>query len=179
MSFIQAIDSFLPRVLESIANPFWDSFMVFVSHLGDAGFVWIIVVLTLLISKKYRKVGIIAAVSLTVCFVTGNYLIKPLVGRIRPCNLYPDLRMIVPCLTDYSFPSMHTATAFSVSAVLFRHNKLMGIPAIILSVFIALSRVYLNLHFATDIVCGALYGIIFALFTDIVIKKTKLNYVNY
>lgn len=179
MKFFNYIDSLLPKIFSSMANPFWDSFMVFVSRLGDVGFVWIIVILALLISKKYRRVGIIAAVSLAVCFLTGNYLIKPLVGRLRPCNLYPDLRMIVPCLTDYSFPSMHTATAFSVSTVLFRHNRAMGIPAIILSVLIALSRVYLNLHFTTDIICGALYGAGIALLAEIVIKITKLNRANY
>lgn len=179
MNVIKIIDSFLPDVFESIANPFLDALMVFITRLGDGGFVWIIVIIALLISKKYRKVGIAAAISLAVCFFTGNYLIKPLVGRIRPCNLFSDLRMIVPCMTDYSFPSMHTATAFSVATVLAVDNKKMGIPAIILSVLIALSRVYLNLHFTTDIICGAVYGILIAYGVDFVVKKLKFSRGNY
>lgn len=179
MNIIEIIDSFLPSVFVSIANPIMDSFMVFVTSLGDGGLVWVAVIMALLISKEYRKVGIVAAFSLALCFFTGNYLIKPLIGRIRPCNLYPDLRMIVPPMTDYSFPSMHTATAFSVATVLAFYNKKMGIPAIVLSILIALSRVYLNLHFTTDIICGAVYGAVIAYVVDFTVKKLKFDRANY
>ncbi len=179
MYLVNLIDSLLPLIFEYITCPAIDFFMVFITRLGDGGFIWILTIALLMVSKRTRKVGFIAAVSLLICFITGNCIIKPLVGRIRPCNLYPELRMLIERPSDFSFPSMHTATSFSVSSIILMVDRKWGIPAIILSVLIALSRVYLNVHFTTDIIAGALYGYLIAVFINFVIKKTKFNVFEY
>lgn len=172
MNIINAIDGFLPWVFSNIANPVLDWFMVFFTTLGEGGVLWIALTIVMLITKKYRKVGIISAISLAVCFLPGNYIIKPLVARIRPCNFYEGLRMIIEAPHDFSFPSMHAASSFSVAVVLARNEKKFGVWAIVAAVIISLSRVYLNVHFTTDIICGAVYGSAIALLVDFVIKKT-------
>lgn len=164
MSVIRAIDSFLPQVFASIQNPFLDKMMMFLSFLGDGGIVWILITLAMLASKKYRRAGIASAISLLLCFLAGNYVIKPLVGRVRPCNVYPLVDLIIKRPEDFSFPSMHTATAFSVAIIILCANKKFGIPSVILATLIALSRVYLLVHYTTDIIAGALFGTAFALF---------------
>lgn len=179
MSFINVVDGFLPGVFEKIASPFLDVLMVALSCLGDGGILWIILISVLLMTKKYRQLGVVAAVSLCVCFLSGNFMIKPIVARVRPCNIDPALRMLIERPDDFSFPSMHTATAFSVAWVIFSENKIWGSAAIILSVLIAVSRVYLNVHYTTDIICGAIYGILVAFVVKFVIKKTKFNRLDY
>lgn len=164
MSVINAVDSFLPWVFSQIQTPFLDSVMVALSFLGDGGLIWIVAIVAMLISKKYRRAGIASAISLLLCFFTGNYIIKPLVGRVRPCNVYPLVDLIIKRPEDFSFPSMHTATAFSVAIIILCANKKFGIPAVILAALITLSRVYLHVHYTTDIIVGAVFGTAFALF---------------
>ncbi len=163
MSVIHAIDSLLPRFFLRIDNSFLASIMCFVTKLGDAGFIWIVSIILMLIFKKYRREGLASAASLSVCFLIGNYIIKPLVGRVRPCNLYPLVELLVEKPSDFSFPSMHTATAFSVAVLIFCRNRVWGTPALILASLIALSRVYLHVHYTTDIIAGAIFGTAFAL----------------
>ena len=171
--FMNVIDSFLPRFFEGIANPPLDSLMVFLTRLGDGGVVWIFLIIALLVTKKYRRTAMVAAGSLLFCFILGNYLIKPFFGRIRPCNIDATLRMLIERPIDFSFPSMHTATAFSVAVVIYGKNKFFGILMIVLSCLIALSRVYLNVHYTTDIIFGALFGTAVALAFRLVSRKLK------
>lgn len=173
MSVIHAVDSFLPWVFSQIQTPFLDSVMVALSFLGDGGLIWIVAIVAMLISKKYRRAGIAAAISLLLCYLLGSYVIKPIVGRIRPCNAYPLLELLIERPEDFSFPSMHTATAFSVAIIILCANKKLGIPAVILSVFVALSRVYLHVHYTTDIIAGAVFGTVFALFFCWLFLKRK------
>ena len=164
MSVINAVDSFLPWLFSYIGNGLLDKMMIVLSFLGDGGIIWILAIIAMLISRKYRRAGIAAALSLLLCFLFGNFVIKPLVGRVRPCNVYPLAELIIKRPEDFSFPSMHTATAFSVAVVIFMRERRWGIPALILASLIALSRVYLFVHYTTDILAGAIFGTAFALF---------------
>ncbi len=163
MSVINAIDSFCISLFENIQNPFFDKVMIFLSFLGDGGIIWILAIVAMLISKKYRRAGLASAGSLLSCFLLGNYVIKPLVGRVRPCNVYPLVDLIIKRPMDFSFPSMHTATAFSVAVIIFLRSRAWGTPALIIASLIAISRVYLYVHYATDIIAGAIFGTMFAL----------------
>ncbi len=162
--------AFFDRAVSDIIHfspslPFLDSIMIFITKLGDGGFIWLFVIAIMLFTKRYRKIGLIALISLTICFFSGNYFIKPLVGRIRPCNVDMDLVMLVPRLIDFSFPSMHTATAFSCAVVFLKGDKAIGIVSILLATLVGVSRIYLHLHYASDVVFGILYGTIIAILT--------------
>lgn len=164
MSAINAIDFFLPQLFVKIQSPILDRAMVFLTFLGEGGLIWILAIVAMLITKKYRRAGIASAGSLLSCFLLGNYVIKPLVGRIRPCNVYPMVELIIKAPSDFSFPSMHTATAFSVAVIIFMRSRAWGTPALVLASLIAISRVYLYVHYTTDIIAGAIFGTGFALF---------------
>nr|WP_027872146.1 phosphatase PAP2 family protein [[Eubacterium] cellulosolvens] len=137
--------------------PFLDPVMKFLSFLGELGWFWIALVLVLMLFKKTRKAGIVAAISLAIVFCLSWFGIKPLVGRVRPYNDYADLIPLGYIPTDLSFPSGHTATAFAVVLVLQRMipNKF-SVPLIILATLISLSRLYNCVHYPTDVLCGFL-----------------------
>ncbi len=174
MNFIQWFDGLLPSLFEKISSPALDKVAVFITNLGDGGVIWLAIIAVLLVTKKYRKTGIIALVSLVVCLIVGNYIIKPLIGRIRPCNLDPSIKLLIPRLTDFSFPSMHTATSFAASVVLLRKDKRIGIPAVIVAILMGLSRIYLYMHYTTDVICGMVLGIAFAYLFVYLFKKKKI-----
>jgi undecaprenyl-diphosphatase len=83
-------------------------------------------------------------------------------ARIRPCDINTAISLLISRPLDYSFPSGHTMSSFAAAMVLFLTNKKIGIPALILAAFISLSRLYLYVHFPTDVLAGAVLGILFA-----------------
>ena len=101
------------------------------------------------------------AIALSLGFIFGNLLLKPLVGRIRPYDITPNINMLVNALSDYSFPSGHTLSSFAVATVILCFNKKIGIFAMIIATLIGFSRLYLYVHFPTDVLCGAILGILF------------------
>ena len=173
MAFIDWLDSLLPAFFEKTANPILDKIMVFLSQINDIGAIWYGVILALISIKKYRKLGLATLISLTVCFLVGDYGIKPLVRRIRPCNLEITQELLIPRPSDFSFPSMHTATSFAVAFTLFRNDKKMGIPFLIIAAFIGLSRIYLGVHYTTDVIGGAVFGMLVAYITTKASKKLR------
>lgn len=170
---VSNLDAAVSGAIKSLSSPAVDSVMVFITKLGDGGIFWILLVALMLLSKKYRRTGIVSAVSLALCFAVGNYIVKPLVGRVRPCNV-EDVVMLIERLYDYSFPSMHTATAFAVSVVVLYKNKAVGCVLIALAALIGVSRIYLNMHYFTDVVAGMAFGTLFALLTVFAARRLKL-----
>lgn len=143
-----------------IGNAFW----TFITHLGDAGFIWIIFTICLIIYPKTRKIGIICAISLILSFIFTNLILKNLFERVRPFN-YEDVRLLIQMPKDYSFPSGHTSVSFAFAFVAIKERLRIGkinlyIPATILAILIAFSRLYLFVHFPTDILGGVLVGFI-------------------
>ena len=146
--------------LQTIHTPLLDRFMVAITKLGDAGIVWIILTVILLLIPKTRKSGVYMAVALIADLIICNVILKPIVARIRPYSINQTVQLLVTPLKDYSFPSGHTAASFaSVSALYFAGRKRMAAGALIVSVLIAFSRMYLYVHFPTDILGGAVLGI--------------------
>ncbi len=171
----EAIYSFdfgiLDFIRENIANPVLDGFFSVITHLGDAGIFWIILCVVLLISKKYRSTGIIMAIALTAMLITGNVFLKNLIARDRPFIQNPDIMLIIPPPSGFSFPSGHSFSSFTAATVLFMCHKKWGIPALILAALIAVSRIYLYVHFPTDIICGSLFGIILGILSVKLCRK--------
>jgi len=84
--------------------------------------------------------------------------LKPLVGRVRPCTVNPAVELLVACPTDASFPSGHTASSFAAVGALRAAGSRLWLPGLALAVLIAVSRLYLYVHWPTDVLFGALLG---------------------
>lgn len=150
----------LDFIQEKLSCGALDFLMPKLTLLGKAGLIWILAAIAMIISRKYRRKGIELAVSLASCLVVGNLLLKNLVARARPCWINDTVNMLVSIPKDYSFPSGHAMTAFAAAAVITCANKKLGITAYILAVCLAFSRMYLYVHFPTDILAGAAIGTI-------------------
>ena len=137
---------------------FLDWLMPFVSGLSNHGEIWILFAAVLLLFRRQRTYGLSAACALTLDLVSCNMLLKPLIGRVRPFAFRPDLSLLVPPPGDASFPSGHTAAAFAVVFALKTAGSPLWLPALALAVVTAFSRLYLYVHWPTDVLGGALLG---------------------
>lgn len=164
MSLITAVDTnILWWIQENMVSPFMNTAMPMITHLGDAGMVWILIGIALLITKKYRLAGVSLLLSLALCLFFGNTILKPLIARPRPCHTYPSIDLLIPIPHGYSFPSGHTLSSFAGAFSIYLYNKKAGISALILASLIAFSRLYLFVHYPSDIIAGTLLGILLAI----------------
>ena len=145
-------------MIQNLRTPIGDVVVPLITRLGDAGIIWIILTVLLLIIPKTRKTGVIMA-ALLVDVLLCNVLIKNLVARTRPFDVNTAVQLLVAKPQDYSFPSGHTAASFaSVTALYLAGEKKMWKAALVLAVLIALSRLYLYVHYPTDIIGGVVFG---------------------
>ena len=130
-------------------------FMKSVTFLGNGGWFWILCAVVLLAVPKTRKTGYAAALSLIFGAIVTNLLLKNIVARPRP---FAEIEALIPMITkpkDFSFPSGHTTASFAVALVMLRMlPKKFGIPAVVLAVLVAFSRLYLGVHYPTDVLTG-------------------------
>lgn len=151
--------SILDFIQANMRNPFMDAVMPLVTSLGNGGLIWLGGAAVLLLSSKTRKAGAAMAVGLALEVLCCNVILKPLVGRIRPCDVNTTVHLLIARPADYSFPSGHTGASFaSMSALYFSKNRL-WIPSLALAALIAFTRLYLYVHYPSDILAGALIGI--------------------
>lgn len=165
----------LDWIQANLKSDLLDTVMPIITLFGDGGVFWIAIAVLLLCIPKTRKIGLGMGFALLMGLVVCNITLKPLVGRIRPYELQEQLGVTIPLLTDrmhdYSFPSGHTIASFEASVVLLKNNKWMGIPAVILAVLIAFSRLYLYVHYPTDVIFSVFAGILFAFLGDALANK--------
>ena len=146
---------------QTLHTPILDKIMTSITKLGDAGIFWIILTLLFLIIPKMRKTGIIMAAALIMDLLICNVAVKNLVARTRPYDVNTSVQLLVAKLHDYSFPSGHTAASFaSVTALYLAGEKKLWKPALVLACLIAVSRLYLYVHYPTDVLAGAVIGIL-------------------
>ena len=151
-------------IQEHLVSPMLSPIMIMFSALGNAGIIWILIGLAMLYTRKYRTAGIAVFLGLSFSLLIGNVLLKPLVMRLRPCLNYPWMPLLVACppTNDFSFPSGHTFGSFAALAAMF--NVLQGKEKWLfsgLAIIISFSRMYLFLHYPSDIFFGCLLGILF------------------
>ena len=193
-----------------MTSPLGDEIMPIITMLGDNGIIWIVMAAVMLLFKRTRKLGAAMAIALMIDVVCCNFIIKPLVARIRPFDVNTAIKLIISAPDDYSFPSGHTAAAFAAfGALFFGRNKLTGspnsfvgmniyddlskhngsiapvgvqvlnyeeftssrptvfsqknlwIPVLVLAILIAASRLYLYVHYPTDVLTGMVLGTLF------------------
>lgn len=140
---------------------FLDMAMPLITRLGDGGILWILSALLLLLFPKTRKTGAAVAAALVLEALFCNLMLKPLVARTRPYDINTAVQLLIAAPIDFSFPSGHTGASFAaVSALFFRKNRL-WIPAVVFALLIGFSRLYLYVHYPTDVLAGVVIGILF------------------
>lgn len=152
-------------VQTNLRNPVTDPILSAFTHLGDAGVLFIVLTLALLLFPKTRKVGLACGLGLLFSLLFTNVILKHLVSRVRPWVSFPA---IVPLVTEndpLSFPSGHTSAAFAFALALVRawprdwaHSKAVKIGAVVLAALMALSRLYVGVHYPTDVLGGFIAG---------------------
>ena len=160
---LKNIDKKVIKIVNKKRNSFLDEIMLFASRLGNAGLIWISIALILLSNDEYHSYGIEVLESMVVGSIICNLVLKPIFERARPYDKYPKLTKLID-LNDYSFPSGHTLASFTSATVLLSVNLTIGIPALLLAIIIAYSRLYLNVHYFTDVFFGMILGILISLF---------------
>ena len=146
--------------------------MAFITSLGNAGIIWIVLAVVLLILPKTRKVGIIVATALLVNLVLCNLILKNLVARMRPYDVNTAIAILIKKPLDFSFPSGHTAASFAAMTALFLAKmKKTWIAALILAVLIAFSRLYFYVHYPTDVLGGIAVGILSGVIGYAIVEK--------
>jgi len=161
----------LDWIQANLQSGFMDKFMPFITIFGDAGIFWMVISALLLVFPKTRKTGLGMAIAMMIGLVVCNITLKPLVARIRPYDLQMQefgiaIQLLGEKMHDFSFPSGHTIASFEAAVVLLKNSKKMGIPAMILAVLISFSRLYLYVHYPTDVIASIILGTLFALIGD-------------
>lgn len=160
--------------IQTLRTPAGDVLMPFITSFGNGGVIWIVLTVILLLIPKTRKTGLILGAALILDGILCNLLLKNLMRRIRPCDIKDAVRLLIPYPSDYSFPSGHTAVSFAAaSALYFAGGKYLWKTALVLAAFIAFSRMYLYVHYPTDILGGALLGILCGYLGCRIVQKTE------
>lgn len=169
---VQQIDfSILNLIQEYIKCDFLDFLFPIITRLGNAGIIWILASVILLFFRKHRKVGITMIVGLILGFIIGNLFLKNIVGRLRPFEVVDGINLLINAPTDSSFPSGHTLASVTSACIIFQNYKKIGIFFIVLASLIAFSRLYLYVHFPSDVLFGAILGVIIAKLSALIYKK--------
>ena len=153
---------------------FLDDMMVLLTRLADDGIVWIVLAIALICFKQTRKMGITLGLALLLGLIVGNLGLKNLFARPRPYDVNPDIvdhMLIERLFNSYSFPSGHTRCCFESGMAMFLCDKRFGKVAFVLGGFIGFSRIYLYMHYPTDVIAGALLGLLNGFIAFIIVDK--------
>ena len=167
MNFITKIDLSILNFIQGLKSPLMDKMMTTITALGNMGIFWILLILIFLTTKEYKKMAKLMVLCLLVNTIIVNLILKPAVGRTRPFELVDGIKLLVLKPQDPSFPSGHSAISFCMLTVIlfFSKSKTINIMSTILAVLIAFSRLYLYVHFPSDVICGIIIGILTAVGT--------------
>ena len=144
-------------IYDNLHSPWLNALMPVITNIGQ--FLWFPLAAILLISKKYRKAGLALCAAILINLILCNLILKPAVARIRPYDVNTAIQLLIPTPTDFSFPSGHTSLSFSAASALFFSRKKLWIPAFVIALLVAFSRLYLYVHYPTDVLAGMLLGI--------------------
>ena len=164
--------------LQEIHNPVLDKIMLFITSLGDDGWFWLAIGVICLVFKKHRKMGLQLLLSMLCTFILGNLIIKNLVARPRPCDIDTAVTLLLSRPHGHSFPSGHSINSMVAAVALFLNNKKIGIPAVIIATMIGFTRLYLFVHFPTDVLAGFAIAILVAIGVDWGFRQVQIKMLN-
>ena len=171
MNITQIDFSILNFIQEHLRCAFLDGFMPFITKLGNAGFIWIVISVIFICIPKYRRVGLTLGITLALSFVCYELILKNVIARPRPFVQNPAFVLLIKAPSGFSFPSGHTTSAFCAATILFCFKNKLRVPILVLAILIAFSRLYLYVHFPTDVLAGIIIGILFGIIGFIVSNK--------
>lgn len=166
----------LDWIAANLYCPFLDAVMPIITALGNGGVFWIAAALVLMFLPKYRKAGFSMGAALLMGLLICNLILKPLVARIRPYDYQLEhfgvvIDLLIATPHDFSFPSGHTIASFEAATALLIHDRKLGIPAMTIAVLVAFSRLYLYVHYPTDVIASVILGIGLAFLGASLVKK--------
>ena len=170
----------LDWIQANLQSSLLDTVMPIITMFGDAGIFWMICATLLLLTKKHRRTGLGMWFAMATGLIVCNMILKPLVGRMRPYDFQMEhfqvaINLLIDKESSLSFPSGHTIASFEAATVLLINSPVLGIPALILAILIAFSRMYLYVHYPTDVIFSVFAGILFGILGNLVAKKIPLG----
>lgn len=160
---IQDMDiKLLSLIQRRLRCSFLDKVMPMITSLGTCGVIWGAIMLIFFRLPRYRRMGLILFVTLVFCAMITNIILKLMVARPRPCHIFIEIPLLIERPMDFSFPSGHTMSSFAAATVIIHTNQTLGLIAFALAILISFSRLYLFVHFPSDVLAGILFGITIA-----------------
>ena len=173
LQFLSELDGgILLWIQEYLRNPVFTPIVKVITTLGNGGAIWILLTLLILMLPKTRKVGCMMMAALLGTLLINNILLKNLVARTRPYEVIEGLTYLVRRPSEYSCPSGHAGSSFAAACVMLRRlPKRYGIPAFVLAILIALSRLYVGVHYPSDVLFGVISGILISYAAEAVVER--------
>ncbi len=171
--FDQAVMSFIQS---NFHNPLTDSIFPFITYLGESGVFWILLSLLIIILGRrngWRAAGCLMLAAMVLGLLIGEAALKNIVCRPRPFHDAPGAALLIPPPSGWSFPSGHSCASFAAATVIFLRDKRFGTAALILAALIAFSRVFLFVHYPTDVLAGSLLGALCALAVTFAYRRLR------
>lgn len=182
MVFFQPLDNFILQKMIEIQNPLLSGIMTGITYLGSNGAIWLLIGFTFLISKKWKEAGFVLIMVILLSGLLNDLILKNIFQRLRPFDQIGGVSALIAEPSGYSFPSGHAFSSFASAYIINRYNTKLGVFTYVLALFIAISRVYLRVHFFTDVFVGAILGTIASvviykafLFAKSAYLKTNIN----
>jgi undecaprenyl-diphosphatase len=165
----------LDWIQTTLRTPVGDMVMPMITAFADKGIGWILLACALILISRTRKTGIALFLAVGIEVILCNILLKPLVARSRPFVLNPEVHLMITAPLDYSFPSGHAAVSFACASVLWLKKSRWRFLFAALAVVIAFSRLYLYVHFPTDVLAGAFIGILAGIAACRILRRLEQN----
>lgn len=179
MEFLRRIHTFDNYILFTISrrirNRYLDKVMPIITSLGNLGIVWIMIAGVLMINEQHRLIGGVVILTLIISTLIGEGIIKHIVRRARPCSYKESMHLLIDKPLSYSFPSGHTLSSFAVAEVLSAYFEQFRIIFLAIAFLIALSRIYLYVHYPTDVIAGIIIGIVCSKIVFIILQGGYLQ----
>lgn len=142
---------------DSLHGSVLDPVMVGISYSVTSGLIWFVLGFLMTCSRRWRRCGVSVIVAVALAYVVVDLILKPLVCRDRPFDV-SDFDLLIAAPDTWSFPSGHTASAFAGAAAVLIHSRRWGALAMLYAALVGISRMYLCVHWPTDVIAGALIG---------------------
>lgn len=173
---INKFDNYILFNIEKyMQNKYLDRLMPIITSMGNVGFIWITIAVFLILDKPYRAVGNAVILTLIVSTIIGEGIVKHIVRRVRPCNYQNTINLLIAKPMSYSFPSGHTVSSFAVAEILSMYFNQYKLIFIGIALLIAFSRLYLNVHYPSDIISGIIIGILCSKLVLIILNEGYLS----
>ena len=156
-----------------LQNRFFDFLMPFITEFKNWRILFFLIILAMLIfgKKKERMAAVLVLIVLGAADSSVNLLLKSWIGRVRPCNVFPQVHLLAGCSHSGSFPSSHAANIFAAGTILTFFHRRVWLIWLAIAVTVSFSRIYVGVHYPLDVLAGAFYGILLGAAVLIVSKS--------